>query len=53
MRVVPSDVIRQIERIFPNVKFDAANKLTFFTGHKYIDDAQPAPRCKNKKLLIP
>jgi hypothetical protein len=34
MRVVPTDVLRQIERFFPNVKVDPPGKtMTFFTGH--------------------
>jgi len=34
MRVVPSDVVEQIERLFPNTKFDLSKKLQFFMGHR-------------------
>jgi hypothetical protein len=34
MRVVPSDVVRQIERFFPNTKFDPTKNLGLSSGHR-------------------
>ena len=34
MRIVPSDVVRQIELFFPNVKFDPTKNLGFTSSHR-------------------
>jgi len=34
MRVVPSDVVRQIQRLFKDTKFDPNRRLTFYAGHR-------------------
>ena len=34
MRIVPSDVVTQVQRLFPNTTFDPTRRLTFYAGHR-------------------